>query len=252
MSKPKVANVAIVDYGMGNIFSIKQMCARVGMQAEIVSLAKEILSADAVILPGVGAFGDAMDALKRSDLVSVLKDVAKSKKPLIGICLGMQLLMTESYEFGLHKGLDIIQGSVVKLKNTEKGIGRFKVPQVGWNRIWQVKKNLNRSYKKQPLDFWSNSLLNGLPDGEFMYFVHSFYAKPRDSSIVLSLTRYGDVEFCSSFQYENIFACQFHPERSCSQGEIIYRNLESSIKNIRKGDTECLKVRKQNMACLKR
>jgi glutamine amidotransferase len=232
------AQVAIVDYGMGNLFSVQQACGFAGLKSAVTSSTQEILAADAVILPGVGAFGDAMETLKKLDLVSPLLEVAASQKPLVGICLGMQLLMTESYEFGLHRGLGIFQGAVVRLDYTGGSVHRLgssastlpKVPQVGWNRISKVTRdNKNADHHYPGLDPWSGSPLAGLADGEYMYFVHSFYPKPEDSSLVLSFTQYGDVEFCSSLMYRNVFACQFHPERSGPQGLQIYRNLASLL-----------------------
>jgi glutamine amidotransferase len=207
--------VAIVDYRVGNLFSVKQACEYAGLQATITSSRQEILSADAVILPGVGAFGDAMETLKRLDLVGVLQDIAASNTPLIGICLGMQLLASESYEFGRHKGLGIIQGRVVRFDNPVEGHRRLKIPQVGWNRI----------YKAHSVSRWEGTLLDGLPDREFMYFVHSYILQPEDPAVILSMTQYGQTEFCSSLSYGNIFACQFHPERSGTEGLKIYCNL---------------------------
>lgn len=216
-------NVAIIDYGVGNLFSVKHACDSVGLQASITSHKQEILSAKAVILPGVGAFGNAIEALRRLDLINILKKVATSSKPFIGICLGMHLLMDESAEFGSRQGLGIIKGSVIRF-DSPVGVSekRFKVPHVGWGRIYK-----NTDFRG---DSWASSMLKGLSDGEFMYFVHSFYAKPKDSNIVLSTTQYGNIEFCSSLHSRNIFACQFHPERSGSQGLKIYSRLASFIK----------------------
>ena len=232
------AQVAIIDYGLGNLFSVQQACEHVGLRSAITSSKREVLAADAVILPGVGAFGDAMTTLEKLDLVSPLREVAASQKPMMGICLGMQLLMTESYEFGLHRGLGVIQGPVVRLDYSDGHSSRpgisdsttLKVPQVGWNRIFRVTPDGGDMDQNNPiLDGWSGSALAGLADGEYMYFVHSFYPKPEDSRLVLSLTRYGDVEFCSSLWYRNLFACQFHPERSGLQGLQVYRNLASLL-----------------------
>ena len=214
--------VAIVDYGVGNLFSVKHACDSVGLHASITSLKQEILSAEAVILPGVGAFGDAIEALRRLDLIQVLREVAASSRPFMGICLGMHLLMDESHEFGNHKGLGIIKGSVITLeKPTDISGKRLKIPHIGWNHVCKAKGFDSNS--------WDNSALEGLVDGEFMYFVHSFYVKPADPGLNLSITQYGDIEFCSSFQYKNIFACQFHPERSGTKGLQIYRNIASLI-----------------------
>jgi glutamine amidotransferase len=202
------------------------------MEAVITSSKNEIFDSDVIILPGVGAFGDAMAALKRLDLVSPLKEIATSEKQLIGICLGMQLLMTESYEFGNQKGLGIIEGPVVRFNNSTVPASKFKVPQVGWNRVHG--KNDRHSVansKDENRNPWSSSPLQGLRDGEFMYFVHSFYATPEDPEVVLSISRYGDIEFCSSLKYRNIFACQFHPERSGPKGLEIYKNVASFVRN---------------------
>lgn len=219
--KPRVA---IVDYGMGNLFSVRQACEHVGLNVGITSSRDEILNADAVILPGIGAFGDAMATLSRLDLVEVLRDVAVSGKPLIGVCLGLQLLMTESLEFGLHKGLGIIEGQVVKFDNPAEGERRLKVPQVGWNSVHQVRREGNNV-----AEAWADSPLAEIKDGEFMYFVHSYIVRPADENVTLSVSRYGQTEFCSSIHSQNIFACQFHPERSGSEGLKIYRNLASHI-----------------------
>ncbi|MGA7678081.1 MAG: imidazole glycerol phosphate synthase subunit HisH [Dehalococcoidia bacterium] len=218
----KPVRAAITDYGLGNLFSVKHACEHAGMEAIITSSSKEILGADVVILPGVGAFGNAMEALNRLDLVSPLKEVAASNRFLFGICLGMQLLMTESYEFGRHAGLGIIEGPVVRFDNPVGPSGKLKIPQVCWNRIF-------RKGGLAGQDEWADSPLRGIPDGEFMYFVHSFYPKPVHSNVVLSVTRYGQIEFCSSLKYGNTFANQFHPERSGPQGLQIYRNIASLV-----------------------
>lgn len=218
MVESKDFKVAIIDFGMGNLFSIKNACEYIGLQANITSSQQEVLSADAVILPGIGAFGDAMEALRRLDLIHVLREIAYSK-PFIGICLGMQLLMSESCEFGYHQGLGIVKGSVVRFDNLTGPSGRkLKVPHVGWNRIYKPERNRRSA-------FWINTMLEGIEGNEFMYFVHSFYVKPEDPNTALSLSRYGDIEFCSSLRFQNIFACQFHPERSGPNGLRIYKNL---------------------------
>ncbi|HKC64013.1 MAG TPA: imidazole glycerol phosphate synthase subunit HisH, partial [Pyrinomonadaceae bacterium] len=212
------------DYGMGNLFSVSQACRHVGLDQIITSSRDEIQNADAVILPGIGAFGDAMATLARLDLIEVLRDVAASGKPLIGICLGLQLLMTESFEFGRHKGLGIIEGQVVRFDNPVEDSRRLKVPQVGWNRIYQADYNGNGKDSA-----WNDSPLAEVADGEFMYFVHSYIVQPENRNVVLSLSRYGQIEFCSSINARNIFACQFHPERSGQEGLKIYRNMASLV-----------------------
>jgi imidazole glycerol-phosphate synthase subunit HisH len=213
--KPRVA---IVDYSLGNLFSVKHACDHVGLHGFITSSKTDILAADAVILPGVGAYSDAMENLRRLDLVGPLRDLAQSPRPLIGICLGQQLLMTESYEFGRHQGLGIIEGPVVRFENPQGPHGLLKVPQVGWNRIVRPSPSA-----------WQGSALEGLADGEYMYFVHSFYVKPVNAAVVLSTTQYGHITFCSSLRYKNVTSFQFHPERSGLLGMKIYENLAKMI-----------------------
>ena len=219
--------VAIVDYGMGNLFSVRQACEHARLDVNITSAREEILNADAVILPGIGAFGDAMATLSRLDLVGVLRDVAASGKALVGVCLGLQLLMTESFEFGRHRGLGIIEGQVVPFDNPVENARRLKVPQVGWNGVHRVDRGGNGQSAA-----WENSPLAEIRDGEFMYFVHSYIVQPEDTQVILSVSRYGQIEFCSSIHSQNIFACQFHPERSGGEGLKIYRNLASHIERL--------------------
>jgi len=223
MSKLSQPDVAIVDFGMGNLFSVKQACLHVGLNAIITSSKKDILSSKAVILPGVGAFGDAIASLEELDLFETLHEVVFTK-PFIGICLGMQLLMTESFEFGYNKGLGIIEGSVIKFDFSKLPSARNrkpKVPHIGWNRIIKP--------KTTSTNLWEETLLEGLQDGEFMYFVHSYLVEPSDESLCLSVTNYGGTEFCSSLRHKNVFACQFHPERSGPMGLKVYENLASVI-----------------------
>jgi glutamine amidotransferase len=212
--------VAIVDYELGNLFSVMHACEQAGVRPLITSNGREIRAADAVILPGVGAFGDAMAALRRRDLVATLHEVAAAGKPVVGICLGMQLLMKESYEFGRHAGLGILPGVVVRLENPVGPHGPLKVPQVCWNRLWRPRAMGNP---------WHNTLLDGLADGVYFYFVHSYYIRPENPEVVLATTRYGNIEFASCVQFRNIFACQGHPERSGHQGLAVYRNLTTVI-----------------------
>jgi len=219
MYESKAPIVSVIDYGMGNLFSVEQACLRIGFKTKITSKKKDIMNSDAAILPGVGAFGDAMSNLKKLGLIRTIIDFTKSSKPLMGICLGMQLLFSESEEFGIHTGLDIIKGRVVKfLVGNDQGI---KVPQVGWNRIWK------------PIflhsDRWLKSPLGSNADGEFMYFVHSFYCKPDSNDAVLSITKYAGIEYCSSLLHKNIFASQFHPEKSGEAGIKIYERFKDLI-----------------------
>ena len=217
MIKSIESKVAIVDYGVGNLFSVKHACDSVGLQASITSLKQEILSAEAVILPGVGAFGEAMDALKRLDLIHVLKEVAASSRPFMGICLGMHLLMDESHEFGNHKGLGIIKGSVIPFdKPVDISGKRLKIPHIGWNHVCKKDDSNGNS--------WGDSPLEGLNDGEFMYFVHSYYVAPSEDSWVALETDYGG-DFCSMIWRDNLSATQFHPEKSQELGLRILKNF---------------------------
>jgi len=185
--------VAIIDYGLGNLFSVQQACKAVGIRAIITASRDDILRSAGVILTGVGAFGTAMEHLTEKGLVDVLREYALSDKPLVGICLGMQILMTESFEFGRHAGLNIVPGTVMKLQ-TAPGV---KVPHVGWNQI-QADKDIE----------WKGTLLDGLSNGAAMYFVHSYYVQPQGEDIILSTTQYGSNIFCSSLQVKNISAFQ--------------------------------------------
>ncbi|MBI1911084.1 MAG: imidazole glycerol phosphate synthase subunit HisH [Deltaproteobacteria bacterium] len=210
--------VAIVDFGLGNLFSIKLACEASGLTPKITSDPYETTGADALILPGVGAFGDAMESLERLGLISAIMEFAASGKPLLGICLGMQLLMSESEEFGSHKGLGIISGPVVRFRDI--GNKKIKVPQVGWNRIF-----------KTDSGGWDSSSLKGIGDGTYMYFVHSYYAVPSLSEAVLCETDYEGHRYCSGISWRNISAFQFHPEKSSKMGVMIYRNWAETVIN---------------------
>ena len=230
-------NVAVVDYGLGNLFSVKHACERVGMQATVTSSRQEILGADGILLPGVGAFGDAMQCLERLKLVEVLREATLFGKPLVGICLGMQLLMSESQEFGRHRGLNILEGEVVKFDKPQGSRGTLKVPQVGWNRVRRPGSPLTpgpspaRGEGSQTSDIWAGTPLDGMPDGTSMYFVHSFYVKPCRRDAVLAVTTYGDVEFCSAVRRDNVLGFQFHPERSGQAGLRLYSQTADFIRS---------------------
>lgn len=219
MTNQRRHRVAIVNYGVGNLFSVRAACECAGLDGFVTDAALEIREASAVILPGVGAFGDAMEALRSRDLPSVLLDVADAGTPLLGICLGMQLLMTESSEFGSHEGLGIIPGRVVPLR-PGSGPSKVKVPHVGWNRLQAC------GTGREP---WAGTLLEGLEDGAFMYFVHSYVVQPEDEGVVIARTRCGENDFPAVLQSRNLFACQGHPERSGPQGLTVYHNLARTL-----------------------
>lgn len=211
----KAKKIVIVDYNLGNLFSVKHACDYFGASTIITSDKKEILGADGIILPGVGAFGEAMDNLDKMDLIIPLKEFIQSKKPFLGVCLGMQLLFNESEEFGNHQGLGIIDGVIRKFPASTEKMNSLKIPQIAWNQIFQTENGQSK---------WEISPLRDQMDGEYMYFVHSFYALPEDKEDILSLTNYEDFEYCSSIMKDNVYATQFHPEKSGKMGIQIYKN----------------------------
>ncbi len=211
-------DVAIIDYQMSNLFSVRAACRKVGLKSEITKDINVILKAKAAILPGVGAFGEAMTHLIDLKLDKCIKDFILTGKPFVGICLGMQLLFSESEEFGQHKGLNIVEGQVRKFNFDKKLDVKYSVPQIGWNKI--MDNGIG----------WNNSLLKENRNGDFMYFVHSYYVIPVDSKISIALTDYGDFKFCSALSHENVFATQFHPEKSGQTGLKIYKLIKQQIK----------------------
>jgi glutamine amidotransferase len=212
----KLPQIVIININMGNLFSVKKACETVGLNVILSNKREDIKRASGLILPGVGAFGAAIKSLEKLDLIGPIRQAAKEGVPILGICLGMQLLFSESNEFGQNSGLDIIAGNVLRLDQDKNwSADRAKVPHVGWNHI--------RPFKDDARP-WEGTPLSSLRPGEFMYFVHSFYVQPRDKHVILSLTEYGGVHFCSSVKQGKVFACQFHPEKSANSGLSIYRN----------------------------
>ena len=193
--------VVIIDYGVGNLFSLVSSFKSIGVDA-IVSGDKEvILKADKIILPGVGAFGDASNKLFSSGLADVVIDMAKKGVPLMGICLGMQVLFDKSYEYGEHKGLGLIKGKVMPISDVIPK--DLKIPHIGWNAL-----NFNGD---------KNEIFKYLNDGDYVYFVHSFYCDPADETVSAAKTEYG-IRYCCAVEKDNIFATQFHPEKSGEVG----------------------------------
>lgn len=197
--------IAIIDYGVGNLFSLKSSISMIGADAVVTGDADRLRSADRLILPGVGAFGDAADKLRGTGLDAVLRDEAKAGKPILGICLGMQLLFDRSYEFGCHDGLGLIPGEVVDM--TPDIPAGLKVPHIGWNALHLTK-------PEHPL--WKYIR----PD-DCVYFVHSFYAT-KCGDAVLATAEYGR-ELTAAVAHENVLGCQFHPEKSGPVGLNILR-----------------------------
>jgi glutamine amidotransferase len=213
--------VVIIDYHMGNMFSVQHACRHVGLNCIITSDRHELEDADAAILPGVGAFGDAMENLRHLDLISTIKDFIACGKPFFGVCLGLQLLFTTSEEFGIHEGLDIIPGNIVKFRYGDSEGNKIKVPHMGWNRIFKP--------AKEGSNPWDASPLRGIRQGAYMYFVHSYYVVPDSHDVVVSITDYEGVRYCSSILYKNVFATQYHPEKSAGEGIKIYENWSRMI-----------------------
>lgn len=191
--------IAIIDYGVGNLFSLVSSLKAVGANAVITGDADVIKKADKLILPGVGAFGDAAKKLKDSGLFDVIINEAKQGKPLMGICLGMQLLFEKSYEYGTHEGLGLIEGNVVPMYGSLPET--LKIPQIGWNAL--IFKNETPIFKY-------------INDGDCVYFVHSFYAET-DAENLIATTEYGK-EITAAVQKGNVYGCQFHPEKSGKVG----------------------------------
>jgi glutamine amidotransferase len=219
MVKLSAAKVAIVDYEMGNLYSVAQACRVVGLDAEITADAKVIAGADLVILPGIGGFPKAMKTLQNKGLVGVLKDVAAAGNPLVGICLGQQLLMESSAEFGHTPGLGLIPGDVVRFPDLSADGRPLKIPHVGWCPI---------SPEAGGAD-WNGSPLKGLPAGTEFYFVHSFHVRCKQPKNVLATAPFGNIRYCTAVQNDKVFGFQFHPERSGKAGLHIYRELRSLL-----------------------
>jgi glutamine amidotransferase len=197
--------IAVVDYQMGNLRSVQKALERTGQPTVITSRAADILAADKVILPGVGAFRDAIQELRQRQLVAPLRAAVADGKPFLGICLGLQLLFDRSYEGGQYEGLGILPGDVVRFQLP----AACKVPHMGWNAA--------RIVRPAPL-------LEGIPQGTHFYFVHSYYVRPADADVVAMEVDYGH-PFCAMIWRENLYATQFHPEKSQSQGLRILRNF---------------------------
>ena len=199
--------IAIVDYGVGNLFSLKSSFAKIGAEVIVTGDEKVIRSADKIILPGVGAFGDAATKLKESGLAEVVVSEARSGKPVMGICLGMQLLFEKSYEYGEHEGLGLLKGAVVPMKGVIPA--DLKIPHIGWNSLDFTDKE--------------SKLFRFIKNGDFVYFVHSYYATECDEDVI-AYAEYG-ANLCAAVERDNVFGCQFHPEKSGDVGLSILRGF---------------------------
>jgi len=200
-------NIAIIDYGMGNLKSIYKYLKYLNTDTIITDNPRIIDDADGVIIPGVGAFIDAMKRLNEKNLIEIIHQITNDGKPIFGICLGLQILLSKSFEMGETEGLNIIKGIVVALDKLKVE----KVPQIGWNNV-----------KFQSLDHF---LVQGIENNSFFYFVHSFYGIPEKQENILGLTEYRKLEFCSMVCKDNVVATQFHSEKSSINGIKIYQNF---------------------------
>jgi len=204
--------IAIIDYGMGNLRSVEKAFEKVGFESVVTDKSETIEKADKIVLPGVGAFKDAKEGLQERNLVEPIVNHINQRKLFLGICLGLQLLFTRSNEDGIHEGLNIIPGEVVRFK-PDRLFGednlKLKIPHMGWNTIG--------AKKEVPI-------LKGLPDNSYMYFVHSYYVIPDRDDVVATETEYG-AAFVSMISIDNVFAMQFHPEKSQHYGLMILKNF---------------------------
>jgi glutamine amidotransferase len=202
--------IAIIDYGMGNLRSVQKGFEKVGLEAVVTADPKVVLAAERIVLPGVGAFRDCMRNLEQGGFVEPILRVIREGRPFLGICVGMQLLLTDSVEFGLCQGLNVIPGHVLRFPDgMVEGGEKLKVPHMGWNQL----------AVRRPAP-----IFNGIEDGTNVYFVHSYYEMPDDESVVAATSSYG-VEFCAALWKDNVVATQFHPEKSQDAGLRILKNF---------------------------
>ncbi len=202
--------IAIIDYGMGNLRSVEKGFKKVGVNVTVTNKPEVVEMADAVVLPGVGAFKGCMEELEKLGLTGAIINSINNGKPYLGICLGLHVLFSESVEFGTCKGLDILKGKVIRFEKND-----LKIPHMGWNEL-----NIKQD----------NPLFEGIPDKSFFYFVHSYYVVPEENSLIATTTDYG-VEFTSSVCKGNIYAVQFHPEKSQAIGLKLLENFGKIVKD---------------------
>jgi len=197
--------IIVVDYDMGNLNSVSKALTKVGAKVEVCRDPEKIRQADKLVVPGVGAFGDCMKNLQNYGLLEPIREFIRSGKPYLGICLGMQILMSYSLEFGKYEGLGIFEGEAIPFDKSPQ----LKVPHMGWNQLKIAE---------------DTRLFQGVPNEAYVYFVHSFYVEPKNPNIIAATTDYG-VNFTSALEWENIFATQFHPEKSQNIGLKILQNF---------------------------
>ena len=205
--------ITIIDYGCGNILNLARAIKFLGCEVEVTHDEKKIVNSSHVILPGVGAFENAIKQLEKYNLRNTILEYTKLNKPLLGICLGMQILLTISYEFGIHKGLGLIEGEVIKIPNKKNK--EIKIPHIGWNEIYP-----NKGKKE-----WKNKILKDSLIGKSFYFVHSFICLTKNSDLTIAVCDYSDISIPAVVSIGNIFGCQFHPEKSADSGLAFLKNF---------------------------
>ena len=205
--------ITIIDYGCGNILNLARAIKFIGYEVDITHDKNKIINSSYVILPGVGAFGNAMKQIEKYNLHNTILEYAKSNKPLLGICLGMQILLTVSYEFGVHKGLGLIEGKVIKISNEKNK--EIKIPHMGWNEIYP------NNNKKE----WKNKILKNSSIGKSFYFVHSFVCITKDNDSTIAVCNYSDISIPAVIATGNVYGCQFHPEKSSDNGLAVLKNF---------------------------
>ncbi len=201
--------ITIIDYGINNLESIKMAFNSLGYKALLTSDPKELELSDKIILPGVGSFEKGMKELKKIKIIDSLEKAFINNKPILGICLGMQMLMERSEEFGTHKGLGFIKGDVKKLPEGEGNVKIRKIPNVGWNKL---------SINEKSSSIYKNIIMESYEKKFYFYFTHSFFAKPLENNNVLCTTNYNEFKFASVITCNNLIGCQFHPEKSGKSG----------------------------------
>ena len=204
--------ISIIDYGCGNILNLIRAIKFLGYDAEATHDKKNIMNSNHLILPGVGAFGSAIKQLNKYDLNETILEYVKLNKPLLGICLGMQILLKTSYEFGIHKGLGLIDGKVIKISNKKNK--EIKIPHMGWNEIHPNNKSK-----------WDSKILNDALMGKNFYFTHSFIALTKNPNSTVAICNYSGISIPAVLSSANIFGCQFHPEKSGDNGLIVLKNF---------------------------
>lgn len=215
------SDVVIIDYTLGNLYSLTRAFQKIGCEPIISGEKSDIIDARRVVLPGVGAFSAGMQGLQEKDLIDTLKKVVRNGTPILGVCLGMQMLMTESEEGGIHSGLNLIKGNVRRF-DPPKERNSFKVPHYGWSSV-----SMPNPENRLQENLWQHTVMNDIKNNSYFYFVHSYYVVPDDPSHTIGVTQYGYNTFASVIKKENITACQFHPEISGEVGLCLIKKFVS-------------------------